>query len=144
MRSFTHGALTEPKSGRGRVVPMAPEVATALARLLQRDRFTSPDDLVFPGIAGSFFDESALRRRYKAAQAGAGLRRLRLHDLRHTFASTVISHADPVEVQEWAGHADLGTTKRYLHYRDRGDAAKRIAAAFAVKQPEVEPVQVKA
>lgn len=136
VRSYTHNALTEPKSGKGRTVPMAPEVATALARLLQRDRFTGPDDLVFPGIAGSYFDESALRRRYRAAQERAGLRPLRLHDLRHTFASVVISHADPVEVQEWAGHADLGTTKRYLHYRDRGDAAQRIAAAFAIEQRE--------
>jgi integrase len=134
VRSFTHGALTEPKSGRGRTVPLPPEVATTLARLLQRDNFTGPDDLVFPGIAGDYFDESALRRRYKAAAKRAELRPLRLHDLRHTFASTVISHADIVEVQEWAGHADLTTTKRYLHFRERGDAAKRIAAAFAVEE----------
>jgi hypothetical protein len=42
-------------------------VATALAKLSQRELSTSEDDLVFPGDAGAFLDGSALRRRYKAA-----------------------------------------------------------------------------
>ena len=28
------------------------------------------------------------------------------------------------------GHADVKTTMRYLHYRDRADAAARLNAAF--------------
>lgn len=41
-----------PKSGKVRSVPMAPEVATALARLRNRDRFTADSDLVFPDWKG--------------------------------------------------------------------------------------------
>jgi integrase len=43
----------------------------------------------------------------------AGIRRLRFHDLRHTFGSLAITRADIVEVQAWMGHADIQTTMRY-------------------------------
>jgi integrase len=79
--------LTTPKSGKVRAVPMAPDVATALARLAQREHWVGEDDLVFPGESGDYLDGSALRRRYKAALVAAGLRPLRFHDLRHTFGT---------------------------------------------------------
>lgn len=138
VRSFTGGSFGSPKSGKGRAVPMAPEVAATLAKLLQRERFSGPEDIVFPGVTGEPLDGSALRRRFKAGRDRAGLRPLRFHDLRHVFASTVIRIADPVEVQAWAGHANLSTTERYLHYKPRTDAARRIAEAFKVAAPELE------
>ena len=33
------------------------------------------------------------------------------------------------------GHADIKTTMRYLHYRDRGEAARRLGEAFSVSEP---------
>jgi len=45
--SYAAGALTSPKSGKVRSVPMAPDVAAALASLGQRGSFTTDDDLVF-------------------------------------------------------------------------------------------------
>ena len=33
------------------------------------------------------------------------------------------------------GHADIQTTMRYVHHRDRGDEAKVLAKAFAVSDP---------
>src|SRR5690606_31634097 len=65
--SYSDGALTTPKSGKVRSVPMAPDVAEALARLGQRPNWTGDDDLVFVGQSGSFLDGRALRRRYDAA-----------------------------------------------------------------------------
>jgi integrase len=53
--------------------------ACALARLSQRDHWIG-DDLVFPGITGTYLDASALLKRYKRALAAAGLRPLRFHD----------------------------------------------------------------
>jgi integrase len=70
--SFSYGALTTPKSGRARTVPMVPAVAERLATLRERERLTGPDDLVFPGECGEYLDGSALRRRYKAALLRAG------------------------------------------------------------------------
>ena len=62
-------------------------------------------------------------------------RRRHNHDLRHTFGSLAITRADIVEVQAWMGHADIQTTMRYLHYRDRGQAAERLAEAFQIQTP---------
>jgi integrase len=130
--SYYLGQLTTPKSGKVRAVPMAPDVASALARLAQREHWTRDDDLVFPGEAGGYLDGSALRRRYKTALAAAGLRPLRFHDLRHTFGTRMIGKADIRRVQEWMGHADIQTTMRYLHYAPREEDARLVAEAFAL------------
>jgi integrase len=86
--SYANGMLTTPKSGHGRVVPMVPDVAAALARLSQRDAALDDDDLVFPGELGQYLDGSALRRRFVAARARGDLRPIRFHEyaphLRHT------------------------------------------------------------
>jgi integrase len=79
--SYTTRALTSPKSGRVRSVPLAPAAAAALARLSQREHWTGDDDLVFPGVTGTYLDASALLKRYKRALRAAGLRPLRFHDL---------------------------------------------------------------
>ncbi len=131
--SYAGGALTAPKSGKVRSVPLAPEVAHALAQLSRRERFIGEDDLVFPGELGDFLDGSALRRRYTAALKRAGLRLLRFHDLRHTFGTRMIAKADIRRVQEWMGHADVQTTMRYLHYAPREEDARLVAEAFRVE-----------
>ena len=86
---------------------MAPDVATALARLGQRDRWTD-DDLVFPGVTGTFMDASAMYRRFVAAATRAGLGRLRFHDLRHTFGTHMAANprVDLRRLQEWMDHAE--------------------------------------
>ncbi len=134
--SYAAGALTAPKSGKVRSVPLAPDIAKALAKLSQRKRFTGDDDLVFVGEAGSYLDGSALRRRYKSALKKAKLRPLRFHDLRHTFGTRMIAKADIRRVQEWMGHADIQTTMRYLHYAPHEEDARLVAEAFQVKVAE--------
>ena len=128
--SYAAGATTTPKSGKVRSVPLVDAAAEWLARL-DRAR-PSPDDgaLVFSEHEGGHLSDERLRWRYGKALGRARLRRLRFHDLRHTFGSLAISRADIVEVQAWMGHADVKTTMRYLHYRDRADAAARLNAAF--------------
>jgi integrase len=133
--SYYAGQLTTPKSGKVRAVPMAPDVATALAQLGRRVDWVEDDDLVFAGEAGGYLDGSALRRRYKVALGAAGLRPLRFHDLRHTFGTRMIAKADIRRVQEWMGHADIQTTMRYLHYAPRSEDAELVADAFRLTTP---------
>jgi integrase len=128
--SYSYGALTTPKSGRTRTVPMVPAVADALGQLRQLS--VNDDDLVFPGVGGEHLDGSALRRRYREALKRAGLRALRFHDLRHVFGSLAINALTILEVKEAMGHADVKTTMRYLHHRSRADEARRLAAAFTI------------
>jgi integrase len=133
--SYTDGVLTTPKSGKVRSVPMAPEVAAALARLASRGEWTGDDDLVFVGTGGAHLDASALYRRYKLALRRAGLRNLRFHDLRHTFGTRAITKASILQVKEWMGHADVDTTMKYLHYVPRAHEAALLADAFSA-EPE--------
>jgi integrase len=138
--SYYAGQLTTPKSGKVRAVPLAPDVARALAQLGSREYWVGDDDLVFAGEAGGYVDGSALRRRYKVALQAAGLRPLRFHDLRHTFGTRMIAKADIRRVQEWMGHADIQTTMRYLHYAPREEDAELVAEAFRVVAPgEIAP-----
>jgi len=136
--SYAGSALTTPKSGKVRAVPLAPDVASALAQLGRREHWLGEDDLVFAGEAGSYLDGSALRRRYKTALGAAALRPLRFHDLRHTFGTRMIAKADIRRVQEWMGHADIQTTMRYLHYAPHAEDAALVAEAFRV---DVQPAK---
>jgi len=134
--SYAANQLTTPKSGKVRSVPMAPDVALALARLGQRERFTGDDDFVFAGDSGLPPHGDALSKRYEKALAAGGLRRLRFHDLRHTFGTRMIREADIRRVQEWMGHADIQTTMKYLHYESRKEDAELVAKAFRVEEPK--------
>jgi len=137
--SYSDGVTTTPKSGKVRSVPLVDAAAEWLARL-DRARASHDDGaLVFSEAHGGHLSDDRLRWRYGKALERAGLRPLRFHDLRHTFGSLAISRADIVEVQAWMGHADVKTTMRYLHYRDRADAAARLNAAFAADPERGDP-----
>jgi integrase len=136
--SYAAGHLTTPKSGKVRAVPMAPDVASALAKLGDRERFTGDDDFVFAGEVGAPLDGDALSSRYRDALARAGLRPLRFHDLRHTFGTRMIAKADIRRVQEWMGHADIQTTMKYLHYEPRKEDADLVARAFGTTKPSLD------
>jgi integrase len=141
-RSFTaHGGMSTPKSGRVRSVPMVPAVAQAIAGLADREPFTADEDLIFPGMTGVPQDGNSLRKRYKKALVAAGLRPLRFHDLRHTFGTLAVRRAEVPAVQVWMGHANIQTTMRYIHYRDRGAEARLLAEAFAVESPSSSSIQ---
>ena len=36
-----------------------------------------------------------------------------------------------LELKEWMGHANVQTTMRYLHYKSKAGAARRLELAFA-------------
>lgn len=116
-----------PKSRRTRTVPLSTPAAAELARLAERGRFVGRDDIVFCNPVGEHLDPSALRRRYGRAQKAAGLRRLRFHDLRHTFGSLAVRPGiDLATLKSWMGHAKISTTERYLHAKPRTDDVARL------------------
>ena len=122
-----------PKSGRSRDVPVARPAAEALARLGQREEFTSPDDYVFCNRFGQRLDGSALRRRYKRAAEAAGLRPIRLHGLRHAAGSVLARNGvSLVTIRDFYGHADLATTNRYLHSKLDAEAVAAMNAAHGL------------
>ncbi|MGH2914360.1 MAG: tyrosine-type recombinase/integrase [Solirubrobacteraceae bacterium] len=128
--NYSFGELVVPKSGKVRSVPMVPEVAAALEALADRPLFRTDLDPVFVSPSGGHMDASALRRRYAAAAARAGLRALPFHSLRHFFGSMAVNRASLVQVQSWMGHSHIQTTARYLHAKSHADDAALLANAF--------------
>lgn len=64
----------------------------------------------------------------------AGIEDVRLHDLRHTFASHAVMNGVPVPVvARLLGHTNVKTTLRYAHLADKEieAAAERVGAAMA-------------
>ncbi len=103
------------------------DVAGPLARLSRREYFTADGDLVFAGVVGGHLDSNQVRTVYHKTLKDAGLRRLRFHDLRHTFGMRAVEKAESIlELKEWMDHANVQTTMRYLHYKSKADAARRL------------------
>ena len=129
-RSYTADEEGMPKSGRVRSVPMIDQVAAVLDGLSRRERFTSDRDLVFCNEAGDFMDGSALRRRFYLARERAGLRRIRFHDLRHSFGTLAVQVFPLTDVKAYMGHADISTTMIYVHHVPQHDAAAKLSAVL--------------
>jgi integrase len=130
-RAMSAGVEASTKSGRVRRVPLCDQAAAALDRVSRRENFVSRDDLVFANTLGRTLDDSALRRRYRRAQAAAGVRPLRFHDLRHTFGSLLaVAGVDVVTIKAAMGHSALATTGRYLHARPASEQAQVFTRAF--------------
>lgn len=130
-RAFSDGVEGPTKSWQARYIPIADPAAKAFARLSTRGEFVSDDDYVFCNRLGRALDGSALRKRYQAAAAAAGLRMLHFHALRHGAGSMVARQADPRWVQAFLGHSSITTTERYLHTKARPDDVDRLNRAFA-------------
>jgi integrase len=128
-RGFTdEGGEDLPKSYRVRSVPLMPQVALALRKLREREFFTADDELVFVSPTGRFLNYDQLARRYRATQTRAGLRPLRFHDLRHSFGTMAVRQFPITDVQTWMGHADIATTRKYIHYAPQPEAAAKLGA----------------
>jgi integrase len=130
-RNVSGGQVVKtPKGGRARLVPLAQPAVAVLRRQAERPDFTGPDDLVFGGRRGELLDDSALRRRYTAACKAAGLRRVKLHGLRHAAGSHVARQAQATEVRDFLGHSKLATTDRYVSARFSPEFLERLDVAF--------------
>jgi integrase len=100
-----------------------------------------PDDLVFGSRSGEVLDDSALRRRYAAACKAAGLRRVRLHGLRHAAGSHVARQAQALEVRDFLRHNKLSTSDRYLTARFSAEFLGRLDEAFGHSSAERAPAE---
>lgn len=69
---------------------------------------------------------------WNSARTEAGLPDLRIHDLRHSFASALVNHGVPIyDVQKLLGHQSIKTTERYSHLApERLRASASAASVF--------------
>ena len=131
-QNYVAGEFTSPKGKRVRSVPLIDQAAIALDGLSRREQFTGDDDLVFPSVVGEPFDDSHLRRRF-TTPVTAGLKRIRFHDLRHSFGTLAVQAFPLSDVQAYMGHADVQTTMIYVHLVPKVDAADNCRRSSAPK-----------
>jgi integrase len=112
---------------------MADRLAGELDRWSRRTLYGTDDDLVFAHPqSGRPLDRTKLTKRFKAACREAGVRPVRFHDLRHTFATRLAASGQPLRtIQEFLGHADSKTTQIYAHYAPSAREVEMVNAAFA-------------
>jgi integrase len=133
-RNYVRGHWGTPKSRRStRAVPMIDRLAGELDRHHQRSHYQGDDDLVFPHPhTGVVLGHSQLVRRFKRARDKAGVRRVRFHDLRHSFAVRMAAAGVPMRtLQEWLGHRDYKTTLRYADYAPSAHEGEMAERAFS-------------
>jgi integrase len=109
-----------PKNGKGRSIKLTPRALDSLKghkALQDEERLLSgtlwhDNDLVFPSRIGTPMNAKNLTARsYKPLLRSAGLPDIRLHDLRHTCATLLLSKGvHPKLVQELLGHATISIT----------------------------------
>lgn len=114
--------IPKTKSGKVRHVPLSVGALEVLGRLRPVPTLGGPrpPEFIFanPRTGRPFV---SVYYSWDTARKQAGLPDLRVHDLRHSFASFLVNAGRSLyEVQELLGHADIKTTSRYAHLsRDR-------------------------
>ena len=102
--------LPDAKTG-GRVVPLGPE-ARAVLSAIPRDE---DNPWVIAGrLPGSHLTD--LQRPWRRIRKQAGLEGVRIHDLRHSFASRALALGESLTmIGKLLGHTQVQTTARYAH-----------------------------
>lgn len=115
-RALLRGKIGPTKSGRERTVPLTGALEKAL---LEIRHLRGP--LVFCNPDGSPLTIWQLHDRFQFVCRRAGLRKIRWHDLRHSFASQLVTAGVPIrQVQDWLGHQSITMTMRYSHLAPNG------------------------
>jgi integrase len=132
-RNLSRGKISAPKNGKERKVDMSTKLAEVLSDLLskrraealrremekpaeeRRDAATVVNEVMegwlFQSPVGTQIDPSNLRKLFNRLLTDAELRRVRFHDLRHSFASLLLQNGESLTyVKEQMGHSSINVT----------------------------------
>jgi integrase len=124
--------LGDSKTG-AKVIPIGAPACEVLAGVGALEG----NDFVFPASSGAGHFQG-VEKVWRKVRDAAGFPSLRLHDLRHSFASVGLARGDALPIiGAILGHADIKTTSRYAHLADdpvkraADEISKSVQAAFA-------------
>jgi integrase len=128
------------KQDTDHVVPLSAEALQLLSeiRAAQTHKKRELGEYVFPSI-GKSGHLVELKKGWTSITKTAGITGLRLHDLRHSFASALVSGGASLPlIGALLGHANTSTTARYSHlYLDPQRAAvEQVGALVAASRPK--------
>lgn len=136
------GRVQSPKTPNSiRDIDLAPTLELMLKEWLASPmRPESKQQLVFPSSDGTIIDMNRIRAKvFHPALAAAGLPRIRLHDLRHTYATMLILQGESLKyVQEMLGHASISVTADiygHLLKETHASAARKLDTAVFGTSP---------
>lgn len=115
--NWERGFARLPDSKTGPKTLPLPDAALTLLKTLRsaNDHRVSQSKFVLPGkrTDGHF---SGIQEPWQRIRAAAGLNNLRLHDLRHCYASAAVANGESLYmVGAILGHCSTATTQRYAH-----------------------------
>jgi site-specific recombinase XerD len=118
-------AVREGKNGRSRIISMNGQLRETLERIPRRvDRIedtegnfiSRPNPYVFASDRKPGQRLNDLPREWEGYVKQAGIENFHWHDLRHTFASRLVTNGvDLYTVSKLMGHQSLAMTQRYAH-----------------------------
>jgi len=130
---------TPKTDNSARTIPLCePSVEALQLAKIRAEKRTVKSSLVFPGRNGPLND---IRDSLNGACARAGVPRVHVHALRHTFGSQMaMAGADPFAIMKAMGHADIKTTMIYVslgqsHIRDQVERLNGIAIPKSAYKP---------
>jgi integrase len=109
--SRRHWRISMTKSGKPRNVPLSEGALRVLELVPRLDNcpWIFPNIKTLKPFVGMFVSWDTARKK-------AGLADVRMHDLRHSFASFLVNSGRSLyEVQQLLGHTQIKTTQRYSH-----------------------------
>ena len=103
--------ITDPKTEKSKRIISMPQFLTDELREYKDMQYEpAPRDRVFP------FTKSTMHKELISGVAKAGVKRIRVHDLRHSHASLLIEMGfTPVAIADRLGHESIEITFRYAH-----------------------------
>jgi integrase len=136
-------ALGDSKTG-AKIIPLGAPAVEVLSGVARIEGAT----YIFPASSGEGHFQG-VEKVWRRVRVAAGFPALRLHDLRHSFASVGLARGDALAViGAILGHADVKTTSRYAHLADNpvrntaNEISKSVHAAFVGKSSgEVIPLR---
>jgi integrase len=117
-RSRSRWGVHRPKTGRERVVDIGADLVATLRKLYARRAEQTLAagrgavlETVFLNQHGAPVSPQYVRESFTRVLKRAGLRRVRLHDLRHSYASNLLQAGAPIQfVSRQLGHASIKMT----------------------------------